>query len=177
MTTSRSRHRGACVAIAAALAALAMGSTALGDESDSRRGAPPASLANGWGEMHIPYRVGSGRFCEVAAEGTSIRPDVVNRLVFLDAGDAQGLIAELRARDAELVAEAPAELTGDFAAVAQAAGHLYAVMEANGFDLQQVPEEVLMSLSAPAIRSAFDRTTTYLKEACDVDIWSVLSTV
>lgn len=55
--------------------------------------APPVSA---WGETRIPYRAGSGRFCEVAAEGTSIRPDVVNRLVFLQARDAQRLVAVLR---------------------------------------------------------------------------------
>jgi hypothetical protein len=91
----------------------------------------------------------------VDAEGTSIRPDVVNRLVFLQARDAQRLVAVLRARDRELVTEAPTELTGDLDAIAQAAGRLFDGLEASGFNLQEVPEDVLGSLSARDLRPAF----------------------
>src|SRR5918996_2862943 len=136
--------------------------------------APPVS---GWGDAHIPYRAGSGRFCEVAAEGTSIRPDVVNRLVFVSADDARLLIAELRARDLELVTAAPTELRADLDAIAQAADQLYVGLETSGFNLEGVPDEVLSSLSAPDLHPAFERATAYLKAQCDIDIWGVLSTV
>jgi hypothetical protein len=166
-----------CTLVAAAVAVLAVVSYALVGESDTTSAARAAPRVNAWGDTHIPYRAGSGRFCEVAAEGTSIRPDMVNRLVFLDAYGARSLAAELRARDGELVAEAPTERAADLDAIAQAASRLYDGMEASGFDLQKVPDEILMSLSAPAVRPAFERTTTYLRERCDLDIWSVLSTV
>jgi hypothetical protein len=72
---------------------------------------------------------------------------------------------------------APATLTSDLDAIARAADHLYDGLEASGFNLQAVPEEVLMSLSAPDLGSAFERATFYLRERCEIDIWAVLSTV
>jgi hypothetical protein len=177
MTTRRRRLHVACAAIAIAITALAMAGYSLVDESDASRAAPAVPPASGWGDARIPYRAGSGRFCEVAAEGTSIRPDVANRLVFLDALDAQHLITELRARDRELVTVSPIELAGDLNAIAQAADRLYDGVEANGFDVHGVPEGVLMSLSERNLRPAFERATSYLREQCDIDIWAVLSTV
>ena len=177
---TRNHRRGARAIAAAAIAALAVVSYALVGENDASPAAPAVRATppvNAWGDTHILYRAGSGRFCDVAAEGTSIRPDMVNRLVFLDAPDARSLAAELRARDAELVTAGPSELTADLVTIAQAAARLYDGMEANDFHLQHVPDDVLMSLSAPAVRPAFERTTNYLKERCDLDIWSVLSTV
>jgi hypothetical protein len=176
-TRTARKRRVVCTLVAAAIAVFAVVSNPLAGKSDTSSAARAAPQVDAWGDTHIPYRAGSGRFCEVAAEGTSIRPDMVNRLVFLDPHDARSLTVELRARDAELVAQAPIELTGDLDAIAQAASRLYDGMEASGFNLQQVPDEVLMSLSAPGVRPAFERTTTYLKERCDLDISSILSTV
>jgi hypothetical protein len=113
----------------------------------------------------------------VAAEGTSIRPDIVNRLEFLDARDARALVAELRARDRGLVTAAPLELQSDADAIAQAAARLYDGLEASGFDLQALPDEVLGSLSARDLRPAFERTKTYLRAQCDIDVQAILSTV
>jgi hypothetical protein len=156
--------------------ALALGSS-LGRASDAEPSASVAPPVRGWGDTHIPYRTGSGHFCEVAAEGTSIRPDVVNRLVFLSADDARLLIAELRARDLELVAAAPIELKADLDAIARAADRLFAGLEANESKLKNVPEHDLSSLSAHDLHPAFERATAYLRTQCDIDIWGVLSTV
>jgi hypothetical protein len=148
---------GALVVTLAVLGAIwAVGNRARGDDSDAQRVAAAPSVG-GWGDTRMPYRAGSGRFCEVAAEGTSIRPDVVNRLVFLQPDDARLLIAELRARDLELVTVASTELKADLDAIAQAAGRLYDGLEAGGFKLDEVPDDVLMSLSARDLRPAFER--------------------
>jgi hypothetical protein len=160
-----------------AITVVALGSCAREAANDAEPAATVAPPTNGWGDTRIPYRADSGRFCAVAAEGPSIRPDVVNRLVFLHAGDAQRLTAELRARDLELVTAAPVELQADIEAIAQAAARLFDGLEASGFDLQGVPEEVLGSLSARDLRPAFERATAYLKTQCDIDIWATLSTV
>jgi len=177
MRTAETHRRPVPAVVAVAITALALGSCALEGDSDTKTAAAVTRPASAWGDTRIPYRAGTGRFCEVAAEGTSIRPDVVNRLVFLDPRDAPGLIAELRARDRELVTVAPAELKDDLDVIAQAADRLYDAFEVNGFDLQEVPNEALMSLSAPEVRPPFERATTYLKEHCDIDIWAILSTV
>jgi hypothetical protein len=164
--------------VAVAISTLALASCGGVDGSSDAKRVPVADPpARAWGDTRIPYREGSGRFCEVAAEGTSIRPDVVNRLVFLQAPDAQRLITELRARDRQLVTEAPPELTGDLDAIAQAADILYNALEASGFVLQAVPDEALGSLSARDLRPAFERATTYLRERCEIDITAILSTV
>jgi hypothetical protein len=168
----------ATAVVALAIPAVALGGWTSESESDAVHAAaavaPPVSE---WGDTRTPYRPGSGRFCEAAAEGTSIRPDVVNRLVFLDPRDAPLLIAELRGRDRELVTAAPVELQGDLDAIAQAADRLYNGLEVRGFDPREVPDDVLGSLSARDLRPAFGRATTYLKEQCDIDIWAILSTV
>jgi hypothetical protein len=171
------RLRRACALVAIAITVLALGSSAREDDSNADSAAPMAPQTNGWGDTRVPYRTDGGHFCAVAAEGTSIRPDVVNRLVFLPGGDARRLITELRARDRELVTAAQVELQGDLEAIAQAAARLFAGFEASGFDLQRVPEEVLGSLSARELQPAFDRATAYLKAQCDIDIWATLSTV
>jgi len=171
------RLRRARALVVLAITVLALGSCAREDARNAEPAATVAPRTNGWGDTRIPYRADSGRFCAVAAEGTSIRPDVVNRLVFLHAGDAQRLTAELRARDRELVTAAPVELQGDLEAIAQAAARLFDGLEASGFDLQGVPEEVLGSLSARDLRPAFERATAYLKAQCDIDVQAILSTV
>ena len=171
------RLRRARALFAIAITVVALGSCAREGPSDAEPAATVAPRTNGWGDTRVPYRADGGRFCAVAAEGTSIRPDVVNRLVFLRAGDAQRLTAELRARDLELVTAAPVELQGDFEAIAQAAARLFDGLEASGFDLQGVPEEALGSLSARDLRPAFERATAYLKTQCEIDIWATLSTV
>jgi hypothetical protein len=163
--------------VAIAITALALGSCARQGDSDAEPAAAVAPRTNGWGDSSVPYRADGGRFCAVAAEGISIRPDVVNRLVFLPAGDAQRLTAELRARDRELVTAAPVELQGDLEAVAQAAARLFDGLEASGFDLQGVPEEVLGSLSARELHPAFERASVYLRTQCDIDVHAILSTV
>jgi hypothetical protein len=177
MRTTTKRIRWAPAVVAVAITAVALGSCTPEGESDAARAAAPAPTVSGWGDTRIPYRAGSGRFCEVAAEGTSIRPDVVNRLVFLNAAEAQRLTAELRARDRELVTAAPVERQGDVDAIAQAAARLYDGLEASGFDFQGVPDEVLGSLSARDLRPAFERTTAYLRGQCDIDVQAILSTV
>jgi hypothetical protein len=175
-STSRSRLRRLGGVVAVAITAFALVSCGRAD-SNAKPAPAAAPRVSAWGDTHVPYRAGSGNFCEVAAEGTSIRPDVVNRLVFLEPRDAQRLITELRARDRELVTEAPAELAPDFDAIAQAAGRLYDALEASGFNLQGVPNETKESLSAVDSRLAFERATTYLRERCDIDISTILSTV
>jgi hypothetical protein len=171
------RLRRARAIVAIVITVSALGSCAREGASDAEPAATVAPPTSGWGDTRVPYRAGSGRFCAVAPEGTSIRPDVVNRLVFLHAGDARRLTAQLRVRDRELVTAAPVELQGDFEAIAQAAARLFDGLEASGFDLQGVPEEVLGSLSARDLRPAFERATAYLKTRCDIDIWATLSTV
>jgi hypothetical protein len=171
----RFRRTGALVAIA--ITGFTLGSCARANDSDARPAAATTPTVSGLGDTRIPYRPGGGRFCEVSAEGTSIRPDVVNRLVFLEAGDAQRLVTELRARDRVFVTAAPVELQSDVGAIAQAAARLYDGLEANGFDLQGVPNEVLGSLSARDLRPAFERTNAYLQAQCDIDIHAILSTV
>lgn len=175
-STSRRRLRRLGGGVAVAIAAFALASCGRAD-SDAKPAPAVAPRVGAWGDTHVPSRTGSSRFCEVAAEGTSIRPDVVNRVVFLEPRDAQQLITELRARDRELVTEAPAELAPDLDAIAQAAGRLYDALEASGFNLQGVSNEAKASLSAVDLRPTFERATTYLRERCDIDISTILSTV
>jgi hypothetical protein len=163
--------------VAIALTVLALGSCARQSDSAAEPAAAVAPQTSAWGDTRVPYRAGSGNFCALAAEGTSIRPDVVNRLVFLPPADAQRLTAELRARDRELVTAAPVELEGDLEAIAQAAARLFDNLEAGGFDLQRVPEEVLGSLSARDLRPAFERASAYLRTQCNIDVHAILSTV
>jgi hypothetical protein len=175
--TSARRLRRAAAAVAVAIAALALGGCARKSVSHTESAAATVPRGTGWGDTGVPYRSGSGRACKLAAEGTSIRPDVVNRLVFLNARDARQLVTGLRARDRELVTAAPVELQGDLDAIARAAARLHDGLEANGFKLQGVPDEVLGSLSSPDLRPAFERATAYLNDQCDIDVWAILSTV
>jgi hypothetical protein len=62
-------------------------------------------------------------------------------------------------------------------AIEQAAARLFDGLEASGFDLQGVPEEVLGSLSARELRPAFGRATAYLRTQCNIDVHAILSTV
>jgi hypothetical protein len=176
-TIKRHLRRASAVVTVAAITAFAVASCAREGGNDAKPAPAAAPRASAWGDTHVPYRAVSGRFCEVAAEGTSIRPDVVNRLLFLEPRDTQRLITELRARDRELVTEAPAELASDLDAIAQAADRLYDALEASGFNLYGVPEEAKASLSAVDLRPAFERSATYLLERCDIDISAILSTV
>jgi TAP-like protein len=59
----------------------------------------------------------------------------------------------------------------------QAADRLYVGLESSGFNLQEVPEENLSSLSASDLHPAFERATAHLRAQCHIDIWGVLSTV
>ena len=78
--------RARALVVAVAISTLALASCGGADgSSDAKRVSVADPPARAWGDTRMPYREGSGRFCEVAAEGTSIRPDVVNRLVFLQA--------------------------------------------------------------------------------------------
>lgn len=176
-TTRGRRFRRVRAVVAIVVTGFALGSCARSGHDDAKPTAAVAPQSRAWGDTRVPYRAGGGAFCDVAAEETSIRPDVVNRLEFLEADDASGLVTELRAGDRELVTTAPIELQSDVRAIAQAATRLYDGLEANGFNLQGMADDTLGSLSAADLRPSFERAGAYLWTQCGIDVQAILSTV
>ena len=165
-------HKPSLAVLAFAVAASLFGCSS-SSKSTATSGSTATTVASAGGVTASTVKAtGGGSFCTKVANSINNAVSKAATLAQSGSGPAalKALYAQTRQQEQDAADSAPSAIKGDLQTIFGVSNAFYDALAAANYDFTKVDESALAKLNTPAVQTATQNVTTYVKDHCGIDI-------